>query len=344
MDEKKLLDILENDVEEGGMDHTMAIADIEKRIRRSIFKHTFKNIVIIVASIGLVFASVFFFNKYKTYNPNDEEDFSTLLIVAFSHFYPNSTVSSYVTEEKINYTIDGYEIPIFSTSRLLTIYGSVNAVMKIGKDKMTIEPIGEQSIMDYIYPTVGLYYDEYEESEESLSHDYNTFESIPETSYIRARIALNNNMTLEEVAKINNDIDDGYSSITWIGFDIENKNQIRQAEIGTFIDHNLLPEFDEVKYPNLFLPSDNYDGNDIQEHFLSELKILNDHPEFNALFNDSFAGIANTNLNYYIDLVENEELEVKTVYVCMKKDVFLETFDKSMVKAINIHEISLTQY
>ena len=342
MDDKKLEELLNQEESEFQKKQIAESKRFEKKIQISIFKNTFKNICFIFLTVTLIFTAIFYYNKSRTYNVTKNENFDNLILVAFSHFYPDYSIIAQSYIQDVKYTNKGYEFKCFITNNHSPQSTNNNAIMIVDHNKISIECDYKTNTAEYAYPTSIIYSYGLNRNENDINEQFDIIQRLPETAYIQARVEFNESLSTDEVAKKSNMITDTYSSIDWIGFDLDNQKIMRQLILGTKLDYYQYRGYDEQKYPNLFLTSNTFTGDEIQEHFLSELKFLKDNPDFNKLFNESFEGIKNEDLDHFIQIVENEKLYVNTLNVRMKKDVFLDAFTKEEIKVLDLKDIDVS--
>lgn len=260
-------------------DYTKKVA---KGINQSIYKRIFKTLLVGCLSItGIYFGTSAFISKIN-YDPNsvklttntDKNSFNILLLTYLNMYYPGYEFSmqygSYVPEGFSRYLGEFYKLSP------LEKYKRDNNQSKIG-----IEIKGSRLYVDFgsseglerfsgdLDPTKEQRYDEY--TDDYILSEIN---ELPESSRIEMMAGFTEYRTFDEVAQLISMYPE--LSFNWVATNTEGADGFSlKGE-----DWLELNETSKDKYPNLLLATKQPNGQEMEEHFRSSIKLLLDNPEF----------------------------------------------------------------
>lgn len=339
--------------------------DFSKKIKRSIDKKIYIRIIIsliiICVAIVSIYKGISFTIDMQNYNPYSERrflsdeskqgnEFQVLMTNYFQMTHPGMLYLYSYSDENSSIETQGFGQYIFKAriqSALEPIcLGPVeNITLKINRSHLEIEALDENIFISRII-------DEFknpsrEEFQEVylLSDIKKELQSLPDTSYIQVSISFNDYKTLEQTANLINKYP---YSINWIALKDQEFFDSIQIAGGMSLLDTINPKFNDEfqeKYQNYILDrNEEMTAYQLQQNYLSKLKLFIDHPEFVKILNNEFMGQI-----YINQLKENYEKAQKEMLSYgingqFHKKELLSIIENEDVSYIYIHDIKLSKY
>lgn len=333
--------------------------EVSKKIKKGINKNVnirvLKILLCLCIIISGLWAGTSFMFKQFNYNPKNEKgitageldneslneyaDFKVLLQTFIGFNFPGLSFVSAKEEDNGggNYKI---YVNIQDMLDLTDMYGEYNLIWSIRHSKLGIEEGKNVSLG----PVLGEFREEdngdpmaYKISEEALQD----VRDLPDSAYLSVSLSFNEIKNAKEFIEFINKYNSSYFS--WAAVKSNYKNNVTsgmtlwQAE-----DYNL-SEDTQKSYPSLYLPSiDKITEDILLENYLSNLKLLIDHPDFLEVMNVcSMQSIDSYRIRY--DEAKTSGIQFIGVKGWIKKTDLLKMIEKDGFKYIgNINDVKLT--
>lgn len=338
----------------------------EKALSRKINKKTNIRIIRIVLITLIAIAvitfgisqicNLVFYNPEKKcdYVKDDVTEFQFLMDIYTGLNYPGTVYvpDNYDKIEKHgfgSYTVKGSLQDDFHT---IHVGANNNMEYSIKRGKMEYEDtynlgLDNRTLMFYNPESIfGKYSDDnedddYEKTALTLSEDeLNAIEELPESSYIKVFLSFNKLETMDNTVNFMKKYPG--SEFSWIGIDSEHVSVVNNYDgirLNTVFGYGLTDEA-KKEYPELLLQDFDFTGSDLEQCYLSRIKLLKDNPDFMKLVSKDMY-----RLDEDYETVKKPE-DVKAVGICgtIKKADFLKMIKTGEIKYVNILDVKLSSF
>lgn len=248
-----------------------------------------------------------------------------------------------------SYTVKGSLQDAFHS---LHIGADNNMKFEIKRGKLTYEDmynLGLNCKTTMFYNPESLYYIDKESSHYAKSvititdKDVEAVEELPDSSYFKVLLSFNKLESMDDTLKFIRKYPDSY--FTWIGIDSDHSMVVSSYDgirLDTIFGYELTKEVEE-KYPELlFQYSDDSTGEELEQCYLSRIKLIKDNPDFLKMVSE---GYSNYRLDDDYETVKTSE-DVKAVGVCgtIKKADFLKMVKSGEIKYAHIQDVKLSKF
>jgi len=351
MNEKELDQLLQVDDD---MDISLE-KNIKKRINKKIY---FKSLQIFIVICLLVVCGYFGSScllNITHYDPNQEErfleegqEFDVLFQTYMSLIYPGKTyIAEHYNEKKYKASGFGnYEISAKICNSFDPLYmdGLTNTTFYISRSRLKNIETKEDHLFSLVV-------DEYKDPQDnhfneisSLSSIYKELKDLPDSTVLDASISFKDYQSLKEIIDFMNEYPQ--TSAMWVALKDQNASKVEGISCGVSLYDSAIYSFTkeaQEKYPSYYLDQ-KVTAQSIQQHYLSRLQLLIDHPDFMKLMGTYFEN--ELTIEQLQDNYQKAKKETKGYGLRIhtnKKDL-IDMIEKGQLSYVYINDLKLSQY
>lgn len=332
---------------------------VKKGINRSIYLKTLKLLLCLSLTISLVTVGFSKLLDITNYDPTTENDFlenhsddslagfNVLSAVYLNMYFPGSVCQNIIDYEHQGFGNYQISLPITNIFEPIAVGVGDELNLKISRSSVKVDGNARTLLITRIYEYLNPN-DTKEDQAEVLAYgspkdQYDDIVNLPDSAIIDVAISFPQTKNSQEIVQFIQQYPDSW--FHWIALETDELMVHGSATGFSLYDlwQDELKQEVENNYPSFYLLNSELDKTTLVEHYLSQLKLLSEHPEFTKMMDNTFHSKIIDYEAKYQEVLENGIHAIGLRAQVTKQDL-IDMIDHQEVSHITIHQAKLSKY